>query len=229
MAIIGSYRELVQQAYDSLKTDPPDEEIEERPPLTPEYVQYLQSEAERIRTTLGETVEEILAKRKTTDPFKVLDALFFCSCLPFLHDMPTNETESMIIGCYWLPAEVSNGGFHQYFHNSAGDLWPFVLKAMDEGHDDEGVKRFLDLISIFPDGYPSIHRRMRWAQMQEIEVANEKKVEAHFDRHTKEFHAKEYPESELYWSLIERRASDIRLPWHQPFALGRAAHADRID
>lgn len=216
MITIGPYRDLVQQAYASLKSDPPsDDEEEERPPLTPKYVQYLQSKADRIRTTFGSTTSEILAKRDSTDPDAVLDALFFCSCIPWLNGKTTNETEQMIIACYWLPREVSNGSFHQYFHNSAGDLWPFVLKVLEEGEDAESLGRLLDLISIFPSGSPSVHRSKRWAQMEAIETADEKKVESHFHRHTSEFYEKPYPRPEVFWPVIERRAADIRLPWPQ--------------
>ncbi len=214
MTTIGPYRDLVKQAYDSLKSDPPgDGEEVERPPLTPKYVQYLQSEADRIRTTLGSTTNVILAKRNGTDPFAVLDALHFCSCFQWVNGKTNNETEQMITACFWLPMEVNNGGFHQYFHNSAGDLWPFVLKVLEEGQDAESLGRFINLISIFPNGPPSLHRRKRWAQMEAIETASEKEVESHFDRHNSEFYEKPYPRSEVFWPVIERRAADIRLPW----------------
>jgi hypothetical protein len=206
----------VKQAYDSLKTDPPVEEEEERPPLTSKIIESLQSEADGIRSSLGSTVNDILAKRHTvTDPWTILDALHFCSCFQFMHGHTNTDTEQMVTACYWLPMEVNNGGFHQYFHNSAGDLWPYVLKVLEEGQEVDGLGRFLDLISIFPNRQPSVHRRKRWAQMQAIETANEKEVEAHFDCHTREFYTKSYPQPEVFWSVIEGRAADIRLPWSQ--------------
>jgi Domain of unknown function (DUF4375) len=217
MITIGPYRDLVMQAYESLKTDPPgDEAEEERPPLTPKVIQYLKDKADQIRSKLGNTASEILAKRSVvTDPFAVLDALHFCSSFQFMNGQANNDTEQMVTACYWLPMEVNNGGIHQYFHNSAGDLWPFVLKVLEEGQETESLGRFLDLISIFPNGHPSIHRRKRWAQMEAIEAANEEKVEAHFDRHTREFYEKPYPQPDVFWSVIERRVADIRLPWSQ--------------
>ena len=216
MITIGPYRDLVKQAYASLKGDPPtDNEEAERPPLTPKYLQYLRSEADQIRNALGSTTSEILAKRDRTDPFAVLRALFFCSSFQWVNGQTNNETELMVTACYWLPMEVDNGGLHQYFHNSAGDLWPFVLKTLEEGEDAESLGRFLDLISIFPNGSPSVHRRKRWAQMEAIETAEEKKVESHFNRHTSEFYEKPYPRPEVFWPVIERRAADIRLPWPQ--------------
>jgi hypothetical protein len=172
MAIIGPYRDLVQQAYDSLASDTSAGEEEVRPVLTPQVAQYMQTEIDRIRSTLGVTVPEILAKRRVVDPFTVLDALHLFACFQFMHGSANNETEQIVTACRWLPLEVSNGGFHQYFFNSAGDLWPFVLKVLEEGEDEESVRRFLDLISIFPNRQPSIHRRKRWAQMQAIEVAD---------------------------------------------------------
>jgi hypothetical protein len=32
---------------------------------------------------------------------------------------------------WWLEAEVFNGGFHQYFHNSSGDAAPEALVALE--------------------------------------------------------------------------------------------------
>ncbi len=212
MITIGPYRDLVKQAYESLKTDPVDQE-EERPPLTPKVIQYLQDQSDRIRTTLGTTVSEILVKRNGNDQFAVLDALHFFACFQFMHGQTNNDTERMVSACYWFPMEVNNGGFHQYFYNSAGDLWPFVLRVLEEGQDTQGLGRFLNLVSIFPNGLPSVHRRKRWAQMEAIEIENAEEVESHFDRHTREFYEKPYPGPDVFWPVIERRAADIRLPW----------------
>lgn len=40
--------------------------------------------------------------------------------------------ERNFIVVWWLEAEVLNGGFHQYFHNSSGDAAPEALAALEE-------------------------------------------------------------------------------------------------
>lgn len=39
--------------------------------------------------------------------------------------------EREAIALYWLEAEVMNGGLHQYFYNSAGDLAVLAVSALD--------------------------------------------------------------------------------------------------
>ncbi len=41
-----------------------------------------------------------------------------------------NEKEQAIYSIWWLEAEVNNGGFHQYFWNSAGDYADTTLKSL---------------------------------------------------------------------------------------------------
>jgi len=41
-----------------------------------------------------------------------------------------NEKEQAIYTIWWLEAEVNNGGFHQYFWNSAGDHADAALKSL---------------------------------------------------------------------------------------------------
>jgi Domain of unknown function (DUF4375) len=213
MAFIGSYKDLVKRAYDSLKDEPAEIDEEERPALTPQYLEYLDKEVEEIRSTLGTTAAEIVSKWRSRDPFDVLSGLHALACYQFLHGETNNETEQIVTANYWLPLEVNNGGFHQYFHNSAGDLWPYVLITLIEGGDDVAVDRFHQVLSIFPDGRPSTSRRKRWAQMAAMEEADEAGCEAHFDRHTEVYYAEPYPKWEILWAVIERRSADIRLPW----------------
>ena len=41
------------------------------------------------------------------------------------------DKEKAIFTIWWLEAEVNNGGFHQYFWNSAGDYALFALEALN--------------------------------------------------------------------------------------------------
>ncbi len=213
MAFIGRYKDLVNEAYESLKEEHAETDEEARPPCDPAYYEYLEKTVAEVRSTFGNTATEIIAKRGTRDPFDVLEALWTLSCYYVAHGVPQNETERIITACHWLPLEVSNGGFHQYFFNSAGDFWPYVLIALIEGGDDVAVGRFQQVLSIFPNGRPSTSRKKRWAQMAAMEAADEAGCEAHFDHHTEIYYAEPYPTWETIWAVIGHRSSDIRLPW----------------
>ena len=132
-----------------------------------------------------------------------LGRVHFLSCYQFLHGEPNNETEQIVTANYGLPLEVSNGGFHQYFFNSAGDLWPYVLLTLIEGGDEVGLEKFRQLLRIFPDGRPSTSRRKRWAQMAAMDAADETGCQAHFDRHTEIHNEEPYPKREALWAVIE--------------------------
>ena len=41
-----------------------------------------------------------------------------------------SDQEKMIYTIWWLEAEVNNGGFHQYFWNSAGDQTEIALESL---------------------------------------------------------------------------------------------------
>ena len=43
-----------------------------------------------------------------------------------------SKKEQAIYSIWWLEAEVNNGGFHQYFWNSAGDHADVALKSLND-------------------------------------------------------------------------------------------------
>jgi len=43
-----------------------------------------------------------------------------------------NEKEKAIFAIWWLEAEVNNGGFHQYFWNSAGDNADIAITSLNK-------------------------------------------------------------------------------------------------
>ena len=60
-----------------------------------------------------------------------------------------------------LEGEVNNGGFHQYFYNSAGDNTAEAIQALEE----IGAVRMADIVrraaARFPDGMPPKERFTR--------------------------------------------------------------------
>src|SRR5688572_17376891 len=68
---------------------------------------------------LGKTTEEILAHENATNGFTVLGALHYR--IGQKPEARLTDTERRLLAAYWVEAEVNNGGFDQYFFNSAGD------------------------------------------------------------------------------------------------------------
>ncbi len=55
-----------------------------------------------------------------------------------------NDNEKLIYCIWWLEGEVNNGGFHQFFSNSAGDYTKetiFFLSAIEANHTVDLVKK----------------------------------------------------------------------------------------
>jgi hypothetical protein len=90
----------------------------------------------------------------------------------------------------WLDAEVDNGGFHQFFNNSAGDKTADTIAALEEigAINAAGIVR--RAAAMFPGGMPPGNRdeRMKilWREFPDPKI---------FDPLNEEFYA--YPDGPL--------------------------------
>lgn len=209
---VKSYSELVKQAYESIREAP---DADEEPPYEPtaQELAYTAKELEKVRAQWGTTAKELLRKRTDDNAWEILHALHLFACVQNRAERACTDAEEMVIAFYWFNAEVNNGGTHQFFFNTSGDLWPYVLMILDEGKDEAGLRKFLQLISIFPDSRPSTRRTKRWRQLAAIEAADPAKAEAHFDRASSEYYDSPYPSDAAFWSIVERRIDEVRSPW----------------
>jgi hypothetical protein len=212
---VKPYGDLVKQAYESIREAP---DVDDEPPYEPtaEELAYRVKELETVRAKWGTTAKEILAKRTDGNAWEIEQALHLFACIQNRDGRARTErtdAEGMVIAFYGFNAEVNNGGMHQFFFNSSGDFWPYVLMILEEGNDDVGMRKFLNLISIFPDNRPSTRRIKRWRQLEAMEVADPAKAEAHFDRASSEYYESPYPSDAAFWSVVERRVGEIRSPW----------------
>ena len=119
----------------------------------------------------------------------------------------------MIDACWWLAGEVNGGGFHQFFHNDTGDLWPFVVQALTEGSDAEGLRIFEGVMSIFPEGKPDVDRGKRWEQMDAMRDKDEEAMWAHFGSYSSAYYEHPFPDEQKMASVITARKSEIKLVW----------------
>ena len=71
----------------------------------------------------GRTIEEILRKESECDIYALLGAIEVLVKSKIQQKLPTSPAERMVFAFTWLGREVQNGGFHQFFVNSAGDFW----------------------------------------------------------------------------------------------------------
>jgi hypothetical protein len=121
----------------------------------------------------------------------------------------TTEFELMILEFTGLEAEVNNGGFHQYFFNSTGNSWEKVYSLLKMLPQSNGILRFDQVISIFPNSYPNPNREKRWKQLEEIENVNPDAMWSHFDKCDSEYYNDPFPSYENVWNLINIHKQDI--------------------
>ena len=131
-----------------------------KPAVDPEerFLQRLR----KLRATHGPTVHDIL--NTTTDAGTADDRWTCFNSVIYLRTgrkQPFTDTEAMIAGFTALHADVENGGFHQYFTNSAGDYWRHVLQILVDGKDKKSEAKFRKLLAVFPASTPSEDRDER--------------------------------------------------------------------
>jgi hypothetical protein len=78
-----------------------------------------------------------------------------------------NASESAIVYVRQLEAEVSNGGFDQYFFNSSGDHAAEALAGLELIGARQTAAIARRAIAFFGEGGPSRDREARWKQMDE--------------------------------------------------------------
>lgn len=106
---------------------------------------------------------------------------------------PLTPGQRALLALKWCVAEVSNGGFDQFFTNSAGVL---AQEALD-GARRIGAHQTADLLvraySIFPDGVPPLNRGER---EDFLHTLSDDERDDHWDDLDSEFYV--LMESELY-------------------------------
>lgn len=109
-----------------------------------------------------------------------------------------NEKEQAIYTIWWLEAEVNNGGFHQYFWNSAGDHADVALKSLNDIGATKTASLLEKAIDIAFDGQLPESRAERQDQ---LEIDEDSKVDALGDLDS-EF----YKYSENFYKMLDSYA-----------------------
>lgn len=89
-----------------------------------------------------------------------------------------DQKEQVFIAVWSLEAEVNNGGFDQYFDNSAGDTWPAAVIALQK----IGATRTAGLLQaaaeVFGPGGPSAERDVRQREVASLSKPSRERLGA---------------------------------------------------
>jgi hypothetical protein len=87
-----------------------------------------------------------------------------------------SEKELIIFTVWWLEAEVNNGGFHQYFWNSAGDHANQTLSALEQVGAVKTAGLLKSAMDIAFEGYAPEERAVRQNLLAKDEENKEEKL-----------------------------------------------------
>ena len=165
----------------------------------------------KVRNQYGRTIEDILAKESEFDLYEVLGAIEVLVGSKISKKLATTASERMIFAFTWLGREVQNGGFHQYFFNSAGDFWKDVLYGLRAIGDEQGLALFQQTLSIFQESSPSDDRFIRQDQLEKLEEEDEERVWDHFRRMTEQYFGNAFPKWEAVFDYVKRHKDEFDL------------------
>ena len=163
------------------------------------------------RAKYGRTIEEILAKAPELDLYKILGAVEVLVSSKIYHKLPTTLAERMVFAFRWMAIEVNNGGFDQYFFNSAGDFWKDVFDGLQIIGDERGLASFREVLSIFPQASPSPDRFTRQEQLSALEEQDEKRYWDHFEKVSRRFWREPFPTWELVYDYVKTHTGEFDL------------------
>ncbi len=164
-----------------------------------------------VRQRYGRTIEQILARSPQYDVYEILGAVEVLVGSKIHQKLPTTLGERMVFAFKWLQVEVQNGGFDQYFFNSAGDFWQDVLGGLVAIGDERGLTRFREALSIFPDSSPSPDRFTRQEQLAAIEEQDEERYSRHFETITRGYFRESFPNWDLVYDYVKTHSREYDL------------------
>src|SRR5438093_490965 len=111
---------------------------------------------------LGTTTEEIFSHEDS----KILGALNYR--IGQKPETRITETERRLVAVHWLHGEVHNGGFDQYFFNSAGNDSKAALEGLREMGAPAAAALLERAMGVFPGGQPPLDRQERQQVMDKV-------------------------------------------------------------
>jgi hypothetical protein len=165
---------------------------------------------ERQYGALGKTTDEILSHENPTNGFSVLGALHWRigQKVEARGESSLTDTERRLLAAYWVEAEVNNGGFDQYFFNSAGDNAEAALAGLKDMGAAGAAALLERAMAVFPGGKPPADRFKRQEVMQQI-AAQSRPV---WEKCDSEFYKPKESIGDLSLAYAKKRRAEIVLP-----------------
>jgi hypothetical protein len=178
-------------------------------PASPNVFEYQKRELKLVAEKLGTNLLEYPQKAKIQGRKPVFEALQLLCSWKYINQVELTQIERYTLNLDSVRIEVNNGGFHQYFSNSSGDDWDIILWGLQESHDEEGLRRFNEVLSVFPHGRPF---RNRVHRNRQLDALGERQWKV-FDSFDKDFYEKPFPDFERSWGLILSQIQQYRPTW----------------
>jgi hypothetical protein len=114
--------------------------------------------------------------------------------------------ERVFAAIWELESEVNNGGFHQFYFNSTGDIANFTPDALKAIGAINAMKLVLEANGLFPNGHPAEDQMARRAQLEAIGKNDGKDL---FDQLDDKFYS--YPDNltELLYDYVILHRAEI--------------------
>jgi len=84
--------------------------------------------------------------------------------------------EKTVYCIWWLEAEVNNGGFHQFFFNTAGNFTVETVAALDTVGANNAKAILEQAAAVFAPGGPDTERYARQDQLEMLSEAEERRL-----------------------------------------------------
>lgn len=165
----------------------------------------------QVRSVYGRDIQTILSKESSHGILPVIGAIEILVGSKLYQKLAVSRCELMVFAFVWLAREVQNGGFDQYFFNSAGDYWREVIDGLQWIGDQKGLCAFREVLTIFPGASPSEQRHTRQEQLNLLEDLDEQKLTNHFKRADSYYYEYPYPKWDLVAAFIKMRQDEFRL------------------
>lgn len=112
--------------------------------------------------------KEFYRKQKEYDPFQAHWHDLCTRCYEAGFDQ-LSEDEKIYWSASVFDGEIINGGFHQFFFNSSGELYTSVRHALITLHASKALELLDQATELLFDGaIPEVDRTKRWEQMREM-------------------------------------------------------------
>ncbi|MCC9600712.1 DMP19 family protein [Stieleria sp. JC731] len=146
-----------------------------------------QNHFDQVRATIGSNLHDVLRAHDGKND-ELMHLLARVVDWRICMNESLTEPDRFVAAFSGLRTDVQNGGFHQYFLNSAGDLWSDLLRMLILGGDHDGESHFRRVLDLFPESSPSTHQDTRAEQLDQIDERYMKSSTSPFDELNSEFY-----------------------------------------